>query len=235
VSHSEYPDGTISPISSEYVPSYDQVLELIRSRRSKRAFRDKAIERDVIEKVLEAARFAPSEHNTQTTEFVVVQDEALIREIGTLTTEYYAALAKRLQNPIGRMMFRLFAGPRSTRVVLEMLPEMEGLVSLYNSGTDFILHGAPVLLLFCADRVGGFPDVNASLAVQNAVLAAETLGLGCFYAGFVARACMRGDSIAKLVSLPDTHKIYGVLAMGYPRVKFSKWPDRNPAKVTWLG
>jgi hypothetical protein len=44
----------------------------------------------------------------------------------------------------------------------------------------------------------------------------------------------RDDSIARLVSLPETHKIYGALAMGYPRLKFKKWPERNPAKVTWV-
>jgi nitroreductase len=120
------------------------------------------------------------------------------------------------------------------QVILEYLPEMEGLVSLYHEGTDLILNDAPVLLLFCADSAGGFPDVNASLAVQNAILAAEALGLGCFYAGFVARACKRDDRIARLVSLPDTHKIYGVLAMGYPRFRFRNWPQRNPAKVTWV-
>ena len=234
ISHSAYPEGTVTPIKSEQVPNYDQVLELIHSRRSKRRFRDRTVERDVIEKVLEAARFAPSEHNTQTTEFVVIRDKAMIHEIGALTAEYYAALARRIRNPIGKAMFRLMAGPRSMQVILEYLPEMEGLVSLYHEGTDFILNDAPVLLLFCADSAGGFPDVNASLAVQNATLAAETLGLGCFYPGFVARACKRDDRIARLVSLPDTHGIYGVLAMGYPRFRFKNWPQRNPAKVTWV-
>jgi nitroreductase len=210
------------------------VLELVRSRRSRRLYRDTAVERDVIDKVLEAARFAPSEHNVQGTEFVVVQDKQMIHEIGVLTAGYYEGLAQQLGNPIGRMFFRLFAGRRATEAVLDFLPEMAGLVSLFHSGKDYILREAPVLVLFCADSVGGFPSVNASLAVQNATLAAEALGLGCFYAGFVTRACMRGDSIARLVSLPDTHKIYGVLAMGYPRLKFRKWPERNPAKVTWI-
>jgi nitroreductase len=54
----------------------------------------------MIEKVLEAARFAPSEHNTQTTEFVVIRDKAMIHEIGSLTAEYYAALARRIRNPV---------------------------------------------------------------------------------------------------------------------------------------
>jgi Fe-S-cluster-containing dehydrogenase component len=71
----------------QYVPSYDQVLELIRSRRSKRLFNDTPVKRDVLEKVLEAARFAPSQHNEQSTEFVVIQDRKILHEITALTAE----------------------------------------------------------------------------------------------------------------------------------------------------
>jgi nitroreductase len=91
------------------------------------------------------------------------------------------------------------------------------------------------LVLFCADSAGGsYANVNANLALHNAALAAEALGLGCFYAGFVVHAGERDDRIAKLISLPETHMIYGALAMGYPRLKFKKWPERNPAKITWI-
>ena len=108
-------------------------------------------------------------------------------------------------------------------------------MSLYNRGTDYILRKAPALVLFCADSAGGsFAGINASLALHNAALAAETVGLGCFYTGFVVIAADRDERIAQLVSLPGTHKVYGALAMGYPRLKFKKWPERNPAKVTWL-
>ena len=78
--------------------------------------------------------------------------------------------------------------------------------------------------------------INANLAVQNATLAAEALGLGSMYAGFVMTANDNGGGrIAKHVSLPETHKIYGALIMGYPRLHFKKWPERNPAKATWIG
>jgi len=70
--------------------------------------------------------------------------------------------------------------------------------------------------------------------LHNATLAAETVGLGCFYAGFVVSTAERDDRIARLVSLPEAHQIYGALAMGYPRLEFNKWPERNPAKVTWV-
>jgi nitroreductase len=211
------------------------VLELIHNRRSKRLFKDVPVERDVFEKVLEAARYAPSAHNEQSTEYIIIQDKPIIREITQLTAEYIEKLVKAIQNPIGRMFIRRALGRRGAATLFELAPEMEGLVSLYESGIDWILRSAPVLVLFCADSAGGsFAGVNANLALHNASLAAETVGLGCFYAGFVIHATERDNRIAKLVSLPITHKIYGALAMGYSRLKFKKWPERNPAKITWV-
>ena len=235
ISHSHFPKGTLNPIKLENLPSYDQVLELVRSRRSKRLFINTPVERDVLEKVLEAARFAPSQHNDQSTEFIVVQDKKILHEITALTAEGIRKLAGYTKNPIGRMMMRRALGRRGAATIFELAPEMEGLVSLFNNGTDWILRDAPVLLLFCADSAGGsFASVNANLALHNAALAAETVGLGCFYAGFVVHVGERDDRIAKLVSLPETHMIYGALAMGSPRLKFNKWPERNPAKITWV-
>jgi nitroreductase len=212
------------------------VLELVRTRRSQRLFKDKAVERDVIEKVLDAARFAPSGHNEQATEFVVVQGKEKIQEIGALTAEGIAKLVEPLHNPIGRFMMGRSLGRRGMEYVAELAPELEGLARMFNSGTDRILHQAPVLLLFCADSVGGsFAGISANMALNNANLAAETLGLGCFYAGFVVIASDRDDSIARHVGLPETHKIYGALAMGHPRLKFKKWPERKAARITWVG
>jgi len=189
----------------------------------------------VIEKVLEVARFGPSGHNEQTTEFVVIQDEEIIHEIASLTAGSLGRFAERTRNPIAQMMMRFILGRREAAARIEVAPELGGVASLFNDGTDYILRDAPVLVLFCADSVGGFSSENANLALQNAALAAETVGLGCFYAGFVVIASSFDDNIARYLSLPETHKIYGALAMGYPRLKFSKWPERNPAKVTWVG
>lgn len=236
LSHSEYPEDTTHPIQSELVPTYDQVMELFRSRRSKRNFKDKPVEKESIEKVLEAARFAPSGHNKQSTEFIVVLGKESVRKIATMTADYLSKMTKDLGNPIGRTMFKIFAGRRTTEILVEMVPELEGAVAEFHKGTkDYLLNDAPALVFFCADTTAGYPSENANLAIQNAALAAETLGLGCFYAGFVLLACNRDDHIPKHISLPETHKVYGALALGHPRVKFKRWPDRKPARITWMG
>ena len=112
ISHSRYPEGTVHPIRSEYLPTYDQVRELIRSRRSKRLYRDREVEEDVIEKVLDVARCGPSGHNSQTTEFIVIQDKKMIHEISALTAKSFAKMAKRTQTPIAKVIMRLTLGQR---------------------------------------------------------------------------------------------------------------------------
>jgi nitroreductase/NAD-dependent dihydropyrimidine dehydrogenase PreA subunit len=236
VSHSDFSKEDVSPIRSEFVPTYDHVLELMRLRRSKRLFKDRPVEKEVLEKVLEAARLSPSQHNDQSTDFVIIQDRKIIHEITVLTAEGITKLVEYTKNPIARFMMRRAIGRRGVETLTKIAPEMEGLVSLFKSGTDWILRDAPVLMLFCADSAGGtFASVNANIALHSATLAAESLGLGSFYAGFVVMSCERDDRIEKLVGLPDTHKIYGALALGYPLLHFKKWPERNPAKAIWLG
>ena len=52
------------------------VLEAIKSRRSIRQYRDMPVSDEILNKVLEAARWAPSWANTQCTRYVVVKDAA---------------------------------------------------------------------------------------------------------------------------------------------------------------
>jgi nitroreductase len=186
--------------------------------------------------VLDVARFGPSGHNEQSTGFVVIQDKETIAKIAALTVKGLTRMAMPFRYAIGRLIMRFVLGRRGAAYVGELAPELEGLVDMYRNGSDIITREPPVLILFCADTVGGtFAATNATLAVQNAALAAEALGLGCFYPGFVVYISQSDDSMAKLVGLPETHKIYGALAMGYPRLRFKRWPERNPAKIAWVG
>jgi len=235
LSHSSFPEGTIHHSKSEQMPSYDQLMELIHNRRSKRLFKDKKVQKDTVDKILEAARYAPSGHNEQTTEFFIVQDEKTLKELGALTAKGIRKVAQPYSNPIGSMIMRVILGRRSSDYLANLAPELSGLADIYDSGKDWILRGAPMVILFCADKAAEyFGKVNANLALHNAALAAETLSLGCFYTGFVVLAADRGNNIGSLIGLPDTHKIYGALAIGYPQLKFHKYPERNPAKVIWI-
>jgi len=76
-----------------------EILEVLRARRSVRSFRDEPIDRQVLLRVLEAGRIAPSAKNMQEWRFVVVQDRAtrerLVRACAdqTFVAEAAAAIA----------------------------------------------------------------------------------------------------------------------------------------------
>lgn len=57
------------------------VFEAIQQRRSVRSWKDKPVEDDKLEQVLEAGRLAPSASNRQEWRFVVVRDPELRREL----------------------------------------------------------------------------------------------------------------------------------------------------------
>ncbi len=46
-------------------------------------------------------------------------------------------------------------------------------------------------------------------------------------------AAERDPGINEVLSLPQTHRVFGGMAMGYPRLKYKSWPERRKARVRW--
>ena len=55
--------------------NYEDLLELVKARRSTRAFKADPVSDDQVEQILEVARWAPSGTNSQPWEFVVVRNK----------------------------------------------------------------------------------------------------------------------------------------------------------------
>ena len=238
ISHSEFPATTIQAIPFEQMPTTEQVLTLLKTRRSIRAFRDKPLAKDTIERIIDGARFAPSGHNSQSTEFLVVQDSAVLNKVSAMVIEYLKFEIKRFANPLFRTIALAADRDLAESGLLE-IPGFKRMVQMFESGDDPILNGAPVLLAFHARRTDGFGDVNAQLALQNASLVAHALGIGHFYTGWVlspgrapmARAWNR--RMPNLLGIPSDNNLYGALALGYPIPKFKNMIERKPPRIRW--
>ena len=63
----------------------DQVAELLVTRRSVRKFSDQPVDRELVERILEAGRWAPSGLNNQPWRFVVVADPGLKSRVAQFT------------------------------------------------------------------------------------------------------------------------------------------------------
>jgi len=67
----------------------ENLLELLRARRSVRRFQDKSIPKDELEKMIDAVRFAPTARNVQPWEFIVVTDKGKLKELAKLGENAY--------------------------------------------------------------------------------------------------------------------------------------------------
>lgn len=56
-------------------------LQCLKTRRSIRKFQNKRVEESIIQEIIDCARHAPSSHNTQPWEFIVVEDSSTIEKL----------------------------------------------------------------------------------------------------------------------------------------------------------
>lgn len=131
------------------------LLEVIRSRRSVRKLKPDPVPDELITKILEAARWAPSWANTQCWEFVVVKDP-----------DIKAKLAEALVPPRNPAKQAVATAP----VVI---------AALGRRGVSGFYKGKPVT------SKGDWFMFDVALAVQNMVLEAHALGLGTVIVGAI--------------------------------------------------
>jgi nitroreductase len=232
VGHPDFPPGSVRPVNREMLPGPDALMELLRARRSARVFQNKPVPRELVEKVIEAARLAPTAHNEQGTQYIVLQDKAELKQITDLTAAFLGRMAKQLRNPVLRRFFALL-DRNGVKRAWDMVESFELVAKAALEGDDKVFRGAPCVLLFHADPVLPYADKSVQLAVQNAALMCEALGLASFYTGFVAAACDRGVRFPALAGMPKGCRVYAGLAIGYSKFAFDQWPDRKPAAVRW--
>jgi len=139
-------------------------LEAIRARRSIRAFKDESIERETIEKLLEAAVLAPSAKNSQPWRFTVITEDRRDEMLGVIRK----GIANREEEgeEIGTVQWSI--------QVLEQAP------------VTVIVHNADGIHPWKArEEHGSWWDIatvqSVGAAIQNMLLAATDLGLGSLW------------------------------------------------------
>jgi nitroreductase/NAD-dependent dihydropyrimidine dehydrogenase PreA subunit len=230
VCHSAYPLESVPPLVHSSLPDAEATLNLLRLRRSLRVFTGKPLEPESIDKILEAAAQAPNASNLVTTRLVLVQDPNILAQVTELTVFYMASLGILLRNRLIRGIARIFARELVDRG-MRYLPRLDEMVQKVKAGADPILHHATCLLVFYAKKGVVFSSENANLALQNATLMSQALGLGSFYTGFVVQAARRDRDLRELLKIPRDHRMVGGMAIGHPCYTYTRYISRQPLPV----
>ncbi len=200
----------------------EQLLNFMRFRRSIRQFQAKPVEREKLDTLLEAARYAPTGGNAQKNRYILVEGgKDALTEL-TLKTLYDAA--ERIgSDPALRGVERYRDKWRS------MYPAWK------EQGKDGLFYNAPcVLMVVSRAPRGGSGRLDAGLASANVELMAHALGLGACYVGFFTMAAAMEPELYRQLGLREGEEVVSTLALGYPNVRYRRTVNRNPADVTRL-
>jgi nitroreductase len=182
------------------------VIEAIKSRRSIRSFEEKAVPESAIQTLLEAATFAPSAINIQPWKFTLVTNKEEMKR--------FSDTAKK--------------------AVLQTLPDvadegLEGFKNALKNPQYNIFYSAP-LLVFISGAQSQFAVNDCSMAAQNMMLAAYTLGIGSCWIGTAALSANTPKGKTDL-GVPEDNQVYAAIIFGYPKGGFPKAPEKRPAQI----
>ncbi len=211
-----------------------EVEKLIYRRRSNRIFKKDPVPRELIERILEAGRFAPTEGNSQPVKYIVLDDRQQIDKLrdGMMTTLRLLGKTYLQGGPIRRTLLRLYG--RKDPNSMDIRPIYAIKAMLKDKKPTDLFQKAPALILVLADQRGvGQPPLTCGIAAQNIVLAAHALGLGTCYIGFVTVVNMN-PFLKRKLGIKYPYRVYSSIALGYPKVEQDKVVAREVTPVEWV-
>jgi len=190
-------------------------LEAILTRRSTRKYSDVMPERDLIEKVIESGRYAPSGHNNQTTHFIVFTEKAVLSELADTVRDEFCKMD----------------------VTEDMYISMKGSILAAKKGGYVFYYGAPVLIVTANKIDYGNAMADSACALENMMIAANALDLGSCWINQL-HWLDENKVIRNLMykhGLKEDETITGGLIIGYPAdgVINRQMTERKGNPVTW--
>lgn len=178
-------------------------FNVVGSRASVRRFRSDPLPDDAVRNILWAATRAPTAGGRENWLFIVVKSEEVRKEIHKLLIESHIRYAIKIS---------------------KMSPER---IEKWRRAMEEGMYLAPLYIAVYIDlrrlTSGGARDINdaefimevqsAAAAMENAILAAWSLGIGSVWLGV---PLLLEEEFNKLLKPPPDHKLMGILALGYP-------------------
>jgi nitroreductase/NAD-dependent dihydropyrimidine dehydrogenase PreA subunit len=212
--HAEIPLDQCPPVKEELLLSPEQTEQFLRNRRSIRNYRSKGVPQETLQKLINQARYAPTGHNTQTVEWLVVSDRDELNSLIALVGDWM------------RWMLVNMSG-----FALSM--HMDKAIERVDGGEDVVLRGAPALIVAHASRDDMMAPTSCTIALTHLELAATGMELGCCWAGYFNAAVTSFPPMKKALGLPDGHQCFGAMMLGYPTYRYHRLPERRAPKIIW--
>jgi len=172
------------------------------------------VERDKLNKLIQVSGYARSAGNARPVHFLIIENKKEVRRLSGLVVDWMRTTMKE--------------APALANALC-----LDRVIAMWDGGKDPICYNAPHLIFAHAGKDVRLAQHDCILALAYVELIALPLGLGATWAGYVLTASNSYPPLMETLKLPEGHKCFGVMMVGYPELKFVRMPLRNPPKVTW--
>jgi nitroreductase/NAD-dependent dihydropyrimidine dehydrogenase PreA subunit len=201
-------------IEKSLILSWNQAEQFLRSRRSIRVFKDQAMDRETMQKLIEAARYAPTASNAQNLHWTVIEGRDKLERLSQETINWMESVIQTQPDSPAADYFR-------------------PVVARWAGGYDGILRTAQTLIVPSAPKESANGLVDLSIALTYLELAALPLGVGTCWAGLLRAAMLATPELVESMGLPEGHSWFYPMMIGYPKFKYHRLPERNAPVIHW--
>jgi len=217
LSHRDSPLEVSPKIQDGLKINPEQLEQFLKSRRSVRVFKKRPVPREIITRLIEDARYAPTGHNLQEVEWLVIDNKKDLNHIEDLGFDWLQWVIKNMPEKAAES-------------------NMEEKLARQKVNRDVFLRGAPVLIVTHAYKDNP-NSLIASIDSANALcfldLAANALGLATCWAGYVYIMANTFHPVKEAMALPDDHVVYGCVMLGYNKFRYYRIPFRKMPRIIW--
>jgi len=214
LSHRSMGPDECPPVRRELQPGPEAAEHFLRARRSIRIYRKKPVERSLIEKLIDIARYAPSGHNRQPVRWLVIYDSEEVQRLAGMVVDWMRYMLKE---------HREIAAPM----------HMDRVVAAWENGDDRVCRNAPHVIVAHAPKEDRSATAACTIALAYLELAAQPLGLGACWAGYFNAAATLWPPMQEALALPAEHISYGAMMIGHPKLDYHRLPLRKVPEITW--
>lgn len=211
-------------INKDILPSAENLLELFKTRRSIRKFKDEPIEEEKLEYICQTAKLAPT--NVFDIELAVITDPKLISELELVSIKF-----------IQKVSSRLYSFQPAFRILSKLTPAVNEIDRIKTNNTlkrKSIFQGAKALIIITADPRIPHAELSCQYALYNMALIAQTMGIGSCISGSGKMILSRSKEIKQRLTIPKNKKILGILFLGNPQVQFIRTVEGRNAPIRWF-
>lgn len=214
------PVGAISildknPENSDFCnnfPESDKLLNLIKSRRSFRSYKQENLDEDRMNKLKDMLKYPPTGCNNHSLHLAIIDDKDVM---------------DRFRNRTNNKVKKMFLATKNNAIT----KKFERYKNAFLNGNDVIFRNAPHMIVASAPLNSPCMEQDSIINLSYFELYAQSLGVGTLWCGF-ARICLQMfPDLCEFLEIPDGYKPIYVMLFGPTDLKYTRTVQPEDYKV----